>query len=153
MWLADVSSNDVIPRGYDLSLPHETQAFIDDFRCQRAEAWLKTLYKRLTGLDTPDPDTLVVRAIEGQSCSNHQGGVKGQKSDNNKGDKGDKASTLEVEEWTTVDTPRLTATTSTPSAMDHTSTSKSSGSSSDTIEVIMAVFETFSSSIILQHTL
>jgi hypothetical protein len=38
-------------RGYDLSVPHETQAFIDDFRCQKAESMLKKLYLKLTGID------------------------------------------------------------------------------------------------------
>lgn len=32
IWLADVSSNDVIPRGYDLSIPAELLAFMDDYR-------------------------------------------------------------------------------------------------------------------------
>jgi hypothetical protein len=59
VWLADVSANDVIPRGYDLSTPQEMQAFIDDFRCQKAEGILKKLYKKATGLDEPEADVLV----------------------------------------------------------------------------------------------
>ena len=53
IWLADVGINDIIPRGYDLALPQETQAFIDDFRCQKAESLLKGLYQRATGLREP----------------------------------------------------------------------------------------------------
>ena len=56
VWLADVTSNDILPRGYDLNNPQETQAFIDDFRCQEAESILKRVYKKATGLDVPvDP--------------------------------------------------------------------------------------------------
>lgn len=51
--------NEVIPRGYDLSVPQETQAFIDDFRCQRAENILKDIYARVTGLERPGEDLLV----------------------------------------------------------------------------------------------
>ena len=65
VWLADVSANDVIPRGYDLSSPDEMQAFIDDFRCQKAEGMLKSLYTKLTQLDSPAPDR-VVEMMEGE---------------------------------------------------------------------------------------
>jgi hypothetical protein len=47
-------------RGYDLSNPEDIQAFIDDFRCQKAEILLKAVYKRLTGLDGPIQDQLMV---------------------------------------------------------------------------------------------
>lgn len=56
MWVADVHSNDIIPRGYDLSTPLEIQAFIDDFRIQKAEGWLKSVYKKLTGFNYTDSD-------------------------------------------------------------------------------------------------
>ena len=56
MWVADVHSNDIIPRGYDLSTPLEIQAFIDDFRTQKAEGWLKSVYKKLTGFNYTDFD-------------------------------------------------------------------------------------------------
>ena len=54
VWLADVSVNDIIPRGYDLSNPQEAQAFIDDFRCQKAESILKMIYAKATSLDVPE---------------------------------------------------------------------------------------------------
>ena len=54
VWLADVSVNDIIPRGYDLSNPQEAQAFIDDFRCQKAESILKMIYTKATSLDVPE---------------------------------------------------------------------------------------------------
>lgn len=60
MWVADVHSDDIIPRGFDLSNPQETQQFIDDFRAQKAECWLKSIYKKLTGLDAPLQDDLIV---------------------------------------------------------------------------------------------
>lgn len=63
MWVADVHSDDIIPRGFDLSNPQETQQFIDDFRTQKAECWLKSIYKKLTGLDAPLQDDLIV--VEG----------------------------------------------------------------------------------------
>ena len=63
MWVADVHSDDIIPRGFDLSNPQETQEFIDDFRTQKAECWLKAVYKKLTGLDAPQQDDLIV--VEG----------------------------------------------------------------------------------------
>jgi len=50
VWLADVDASEIIPRGYDLSTPHEMQAFIDDFRCSKAESILKKFYLKLTGL-------------------------------------------------------------------------------------------------------
>ena len=56
VWVADVHSNDIIPRGYDLSTPLEIQAFIDDFRTQKAEGCLKSIYKKLTGLNYTDSD-------------------------------------------------------------------------------------------------
>jgi hypothetical protein len=56
VWLADVSNNDVIPRGYDLSTNDDMQAFIDDFRCGQAELILKKLYKSATGISFPPQD-------------------------------------------------------------------------------------------------
>jgi len=53
VWLADVDVDDILPRGYDLSSPVDMQAFIDDFRCQRAEGLLKGIYHRVTGLELP----------------------------------------------------------------------------------------------------
>jgi len=53
VWLADVDVDDILPRGYDLSSAVEMQAFIDDFRCQRAEGLLKGIYHQVTGLDLP----------------------------------------------------------------------------------------------------
>jgi hypothetical protein len=61
VWVADIHSDDIIPRGYDLSTPQETQAFIDDFRFQKAECWLKSVYKKMSGLDAPAQDELIVR--------------------------------------------------------------------------------------------
>ena len=58
VWLADVEANDVIPRGYDLSIPQELQAFMDDFRCQRAEGVLKRVYEKATGVAFPPVDIL-----------------------------------------------------------------------------------------------
>jgi tubulin monoglycylase TTLL3/8 len=54
-WLADVSVNEIIPRGYDLSNPMEMQAFIDDFRVQKASSVLKRLYFVWTGKILPVP--------------------------------------------------------------------------------------------------
>ena len=34
-----------------MSTPHEMQAFIDDFRCQKAESILKKLYQKVTGVN------------------------------------------------------------------------------------------------------
>jgi tubulin monoglycylase TTLL3/8 len=53
VWTADVEANDIIPRGYDLSNNMEMQAFLDDFRSQKAESVLKALYLQLTGLELP----------------------------------------------------------------------------------------------------
>ena len=53
VWLADVDTNTIFPRGYDLSIPEEMQAFIDDFRCQKAEGILKRLYLAATGIEHP----------------------------------------------------------------------------------------------------
>lgn len=53
VWLADVDVDAILPRGYDLSSPVDMQAFIDDFRCQRAEGLLKGIYHRITGLELP----------------------------------------------------------------------------------------------------
>jgi len=61
VWLADVEPNDVIPRGYDLSVNSEMQAFIDDFRCQSALNILKELYKRVTGISFP-PQVIEIEA-------------------------------------------------------------------------------------------
>jgi tubulin monoglycylase TTLL3/8 len=54
VWLADVNVNDIIPRGYDLSNPQEAQAFIDDFRFQKAESILKMIYAKATSLPVPE---------------------------------------------------------------------------------------------------
>lgn len=53
LWAADVSANDIIPRGYDLSTPSSMRSFIDDFRCEQAQILLRRLYKRVTGFDSP----------------------------------------------------------------------------------------------------
>jgi hypothetical protein len=53
VWTADVEANDILPRGYDLSNNLEMQAFLDDFRSQKAEGVLKALYMQLTGLELP----------------------------------------------------------------------------------------------------
>ena len=66
VWVSDVHSNDIIPRGYDLSTPLEIQAFIDDFRFQKAEGWLKAVYKKLSGLnqtDFDDEDSVEIKGI------------------------------------------------------------------------------------------
>lgn len=52
-WMDDVDCNDILPRGYDLSVSHDIQAFLDDFRCQKAENIIKRLYWRLTGIENP----------------------------------------------------------------------------------------------------
>jgi hypothetical protein len=52
IWFADVSPNDIIPRGYDLTNPQETLLFMDDFACQHAENALKSIYFSCTGCDT-----------------------------------------------------------------------------------------------------
>ena len=52
-WAADVTANDIIPRGYDLSTPQQMKGFIDDFRCQQADTLLRKIYKRITGFDSP----------------------------------------------------------------------------------------------------
>jgi hypothetical protein len=44
--------NELIPRGYDLSMPSDVQAFIDDFRVQRAASVLKKLYAEWTHIET-----------------------------------------------------------------------------------------------------
>lgn len=62
VWVADVHSDDIIPRCYDLSNPQDTQAFIDDFRYQKAECHLKAVYKRITGMDGPEGDQRVATA-------------------------------------------------------------------------------------------
>lgn len=54
-WMADIDANDIIPRAYDLSVIHEMQIFLDDFRCQRAENMLKKLYFMCTGLEAAVP--------------------------------------------------------------------------------------------------
>lgn len=63
VWLADVHANDVIPRGYDLSVNSEMQAFIDDFRCQSALNILKDLYIRVTGISFP-PQVIEIEGDE-----------------------------------------------------------------------------------------
>jgi tubulin monoglycylase TTLL3/8 len=63
-WLADASIDDVIPRGFDLSNPQETQAFIDDFRLQQAEVLLKSVYFKVTGLEKPADSILVQEGNE-----------------------------------------------------------------------------------------
>ena len=65
-WFADVSSNDIIPRGYDLTNPQETLMFMDDFACQQAENVLKSIYYKATGKRMPDDEKLV-HADEGPS--------------------------------------------------------------------------------------
>lgn len=50
-WMADVDCNDIIPRAYDLSVQHDIQGFLDDFRSELAENILKKLYLSLTGID------------------------------------------------------------------------------------------------------
>lgn len=53
VWLADVDCKDIIPRAYDLSIQDEMQAFLDDFRCQKAEQILKKLYYAVFKQDPP----------------------------------------------------------------------------------------------------
>ena len=65
VWVADVHSNDIIPRGYDLSTPLEIQAFIDDFRFQKAEGWLKAIYRKLSGINYTDSEGENLIEIEG----------------------------------------------------------------------------------------
>ena len=65
VWVADVHSNDIIPRGYDLSTPLEIQAFIDDFRFQKAEGWLKAIYRKLSGINYTDSEGGNLIEIEG----------------------------------------------------------------------------------------
>ena len=55
-WSADISANDILPRGYDLTSPSQMRSFIDDFRCQQAEILLRIVYKRVTGLNYPKVD-------------------------------------------------------------------------------------------------
>ena len=52
-WIADVSSDDIFPRGYDLSSPLEIQEYIDDYRHEHVVNLLKKLYLRVTGLESP----------------------------------------------------------------------------------------------------
>jgi hypothetical protein len=65
VWVADVHSNDIIPRGYDLSTPLEIQAFIEDFRFQKAEGWLKAVYRKLSGINHTDSEGANSIEIEG----------------------------------------------------------------------------------------
>ena len=37
-------------------------AFIDDFRCQKAECFLKDIYKKMTGMDGPKADQITVKS-------------------------------------------------------------------------------------------
>ena len=53
VWMADVSPDDIIPRGYDLTNVQEIQEYIDDFRIQQAQCILKGIYFRATGLKQP----------------------------------------------------------------------------------------------------
>lgn len=53
VWLADMSPNDIIPRGFDLTNSHEIQEYVDDFRIQQAQGLLMGLYSRVTGLPRP----------------------------------------------------------------------------------------------------
>ena len=62
-WAADVTANDIIPRGYDLSTPAQLKTFVDDFRCQSAVIVLRKVYKRITGLYNP----LDVIEVEGDT--------------------------------------------------------------------------------------
>lgn len=50
MWMVDVASSDIYPRGYDLTISDDMQAFIDDFRCQKAAANLKKVFEDVSGL-------------------------------------------------------------------------------------------------------
>jgi tubulin monoglycylase TTLL3/8 len=52
-WVADVSPDDIFPRGYDLSSPLEIQEYLDDFRHDHVVNLMKQLYLRVTGLETP----------------------------------------------------------------------------------------------------
>jgi hypothetical protein len=53
VWQADISPDDIIPRGYDLTNGSELHAFVADFRLQKAEGMLKGLYARLIGSNKP----------------------------------------------------------------------------------------------------
>ena len=59
VWFADVCSNDIIPRGFDLTNPQETLMFMDDFACQQAENILKSIYFKCTGKGFPEEESLV----------------------------------------------------------------------------------------------
>jgi tubulin monoglycylase TTLL3/8 len=52
IWLADVDIHEIIPRGYDLSNPYETKAFIDDFQCQRCINILTQVCNKVVGIDS-----------------------------------------------------------------------------------------------------
>jgi len=56
-WFADISPNDIFPRGYDLSSPLEIQEYLDDFRHDHVVNLMKKLYLKVTGLETPVVDT------------------------------------------------------------------------------------------------
>jgi len=62
IWFADVSPNDIIPRGYDLTNPQETLLFMDDFACQHAENALKSIYFKSTGCETLADEELTTPA-------------------------------------------------------------------------------------------
>jgi tubulin monoglycylase TTLL3/8 len=53
VWHADVCPDDIIPRAYDLSSLLELHAFVADFRYQKAQNVLKTLYFRISGSKGP----------------------------------------------------------------------------------------------------
>lgn len=68
VWIADTHPREIIPRGYDLSNPQETQEFIDDFRLQKAECLLKHIYKLVTGRDQAcDVPPVAIQSSEEQS--------------------------------------------------------------------------------------
>lgn len=81
VWLADVDSKDLIPRAYDLSLAHEMQAFIDDYRFQKAEAIVRTVYKAICGQAYPVVEfttgtvgTIIINTAEMEAPSHASGG-------------------------------------------------------------------------------
>lgn len=51
VWMDDTHSDNILPRGYDLNNPIETQFFIDDFRIVETECVLKKLYYVVTGVE------------------------------------------------------------------------------------------------------
>jgi hypothetical protein len=45
-WIADIRTEDILPRGYNLAEPAQLQAFIDDFKFQKAVSILKKLLEK-----------------------------------------------------------------------------------------------------------